>query len=304
VRWLTKCLIDNCKGVLPLQEQLRAWKHRFLGYKPNYRNQPGTLADALKQIDWLAQYCGTLDGASALEVGTGWEPLIPLVYRLAGAKTVYLTDSINLMCEESFAATLEFLSKSRDIVCASLRIPAEKLEDFLAAAQFGGGLESRLKALNLNYLAPCDCRNLDLAGGSLDIIYSRAVLEHIPEPIIRSIFRESKRLLRKGGVMCHFVDNSDHWEHRDKSISRVNFLRHSERVMRFTSLNRLNYQNRLRHRDYLNIMEQEGFRVMRAEGEIDQKAILLLPTMKLADKFKDRPHDDLATISSYLLAVS
>jgi len=61
VRWLTKCMIDNCKGVLPFQEQLRAWKHRFLGYEPNYRNQPGTLADALRQVDWLVQYYGTLE---------------------------------------------------------------------------------------------------------------------------------------------------------------------------------------------------------------------------------------------------
>jgi len=104
--------------------------------------------------------------------------------------------------------------------------------------------------------------------------------------------------------MCHFVDNSDHWEHRDKTISRVNFLRHSERVMRFTSLNPLNYQNRLRHRDYVNILEEKGFRVVRAEREIYRKAIVLLPTMKLAPRFRERPHEDLATISSYLLATS
>jgi hypothetical protein len=102
--------------------------------------------------------------------------------------------------------------------------------------------------------------------------------------------------------MCHFVDNSDHWEHRDKSISRIHFLQHDEWLWRLTCLNDLNYQNRLRHEDYLDIMRREGFRVVRAEREIDQTALALLPHLKLAAPFKGRVHEDLATISSFLLA--
>jgi SAM-dependent methyltransferase len=304
VRWQVKCLIDNCKELLPLQDHLRTWKRKLVGYEANTRHQPGALANGLRQVNWLRQYMGTLDGAAILEIGTGWEPLIPLVYRLAGARIVYLTDSTNLICEESLNATLEFLSKSRDEICPVLDISGLEFDDLLAGAHSGDGLELRLKTLKIPYLAPCDCRSLNLGDGSLDIISSRAVLEHIPETIIREIFRESKRLLKRGGVMCHIVDNSDHWEHVDKTISRVNFLQHSERVMRFTCRNPFNYQNRLRHQDYLSLFEEEGFRIVREEREIDPEAIKLLPKMKLAAHFKERPHEDLATVTSFFLVVS
>jgi len=53
-------------------------------------------------------------------------------------KTVYFTDSMNLMCEESFAAALDFLNKSRGLLCTSLRIPVEMVDDLLAEGSLKG----------------------------------------------------------------------------------------------------------------------------------------------------------------------
>lgn len=304
MRWQAKCLIDNGKAIIPFQDRLREWKQRTVGYQANTRNAPGTLADGLEQAAWIAEHFGGLKGLDVLEIGTGWEPIIPLIYRVAGARAVCLTDSLKLISGASLEVTLEFLARSKNSICAALRVAQAEFDNLLAQAGGAGEVQARLKALGLQYLAPCDCRSLPLDAGSLDVVFSRAVLEHIPEPVIRGIFRESRRLLRPGGAMCHFVDNSDHWEHRDKSISRINFLRQSEWVWRFTCVNPLNYQNRLRHQDYLNILREEGFRVVRVDREIDEKSLRLLPQMKLAGRFRGRSHDDLAAITSHILAVA
>src|SRR5262249_38085569 len=277
-------------------------KRRFGGYKANSANNPGTLIGGLMQVEWLTRHLGTLNGCAVLEIGTGWEPIIPLVYRLAGARIIYLTDSTRLVCQESLDAALAFLTASRAQICAALKTPEAEFDRILARRRSEHSVEARLKALDLLYLAPCDCRSLQLDSGSLDVIYSRSVLEHIPAPIIREIFREAMRLLKPAALMCHFIDNSDHCEHHDKSISRVNFLQHNNFDWRFTCVNPFHYQNRLRHQEYLHMLADGGFKILRAERDIHQRSLTLLPELKLAPQFQSRPHDDLAAISSYLLA--
>jgi SAM-dependent methyltransferase len=303
VRWQLRCVLDNLKAILPLQKQLRAYKRLAWGYEPDTKHQPGALADGYKQIRWLQRQNRTIAGSVVLEIGTGWEPIIPLIYILAGAKLVYLADSTRLICKQSLDATLDFLISSKDDICKNLQITGSTFDEVLAKGRDGRDLETQLKALNLIYLAPCDCRRLGMEDGCLDYIYSRAVLEHVPQVVIHDIFREAKRLLRPTGLMCHFVDTSDHWEHRDKTISRVHFLQHSERVMAFTCVNSQNYQNRLRHQEYVDMLHEVGFSVLRAEADIDERSLRLLPNLSLQPRFKVMPLEDLATISSYLLAV-
>jgi SAM-dependent methyltransferase len=172
-------------------------------------------------------------------------------------------------------------------------------------AKFARGIESEEEFLGNNgfvYLAPCDCRGLPLESSTLDAITSRSVFEHIPPPVIKDILKESYRLLTPGGLVCHFVDNSDHWEHGDKRISRVNFLRFSDRTFRFTYLNSLNYQNRLRHSEYVEMLQECGFEILREERIVDAGGMEALKTLPLAPRFRSFGAEDLATKDSYLLA--
>ena len=59
----------------------------------------------------------------------------------------------------------------------------------------------------------------------MDIVISRVVLEHIPPAQLRCLHDDFARALRQGGIVSHVVDNSDHREHRDKRLSRIEFLR-------------------------------------------------------------------------------
>jgi hypothetical protein len=154
----------------------------------------------------------------------------------------------------------------------------------------------------LEYIAPCGCVRLPVADCSVDLVYSRAVLEHLPPSLIEGAFLESRRVLTESGVMCHFIDPSDHLEHRDKRISRIHFLRFSDAVFRLMCLNTLNYHNRMRHSEYAHMLELAGFEIVEQERKIDPCAVVFATTQKLAPRFRQFSLDDLATVDSFFLA--
>jgi cyclopropane fatty-acyl-phospholipid synthase-like methyltransferase len=153
-----------------------------------------------------------------------------------------------------------------------------------------------------DYLVPWDASAQPEA--SVDIVLSRAVLEHVPEESIRFFFQHFHRILRPAGTMCHVIDNSDHWQHRDRSLSRVSFLQHEEQnwLWRLAQVNEQTYQNRLRHGDYLRLLSDAGFVVMSEVGRPDPQCLKDLRSLPLASRFKDHGAHDLAILTSLFVA--
>jgi|ERR1039458_741463 SAM-dependent methyltransferase len=301
MRWQYKCLIDNCKGLLPCQDQLREIKYRFTSYKPDPPAvSKWTIMQGLLQVEWV-RAARPLASAVILEIGCGWQPLIPVLFSLAGAECVILADSNRLCSPTSFNTALASLRSERTLILDSLAV-GEHIFDEALSWDPSLGLDEGFRRLRLKYVAPCDCRRLHMPDASIDVVTSRAVLEHIAPRVIADIFTESIRLLKPSGLACHLIDNSDHWEHRDKRISRVNFLKYSDASFRWTCLNPQNYQNRLRHPEYVDMLCRCGFQILRDEREIDDKALTALRTLRISQRFRRFAPTDLATISSHLLA--
>jgi len=299
MRWQMKWLIDSVKGMLPFQAQLRRIKDRIVPYRSNPRFDEHTIKQGLRQVEWLS-VVRPLRGAKVLEIGSGWQPMIPMLFSLAGASRVYLTDSNVLLRPASFEAALSSLRVHRDLIMRTLNIDTQSLAHALRVAP-KLSMQDRLAEFGLIYLAPCDCRRLDLPANSLDVITSTACLEHVPPDVIEDIFRESCRVLRPGGLACHLIDPSDHWEHQDKRLTRVNFLKYSDRVFRWTYINSLHYQNRLRHSEYLDMLQRTGFRLIREQQEVDERSLRGLAHMTVAARFRRFQPEDLATVETFLL---
>lgn len=123
---------------------------------------------------------------------------------------------------------------------------------------------------------------------------SRAVLEHIHPHLVQAVFRSVRALLKDGWHMCHVIDNSDHWEHHDKSISRINFLRYSDRMWRLMSLNGQSCQNRLRHSEYRLLISDAGFVIGTEMGEVDLDCIEALKQLPVSERFRTSSPEDLA----------
>jgi SAM-dependent methyltransferase len=299
--WQTKCVIDSAKALLPFQAQLRRFKDSVTPYQPQAAFDIPAVEQGLRQIDWV-NGAVPVKGATVMEVGSGWQPMIPVLYSLAGAAKVYLTDLNVLLRRDTFSYALSSLRTQRQMILDGLKLDPAFLDHSLRDEP-SMSLEDRLKELRLVYMAPCDCRKMNLPAGSLDVVTSRACLEHVPPDVIQDIFHESHRLLRPGGVSCHIVDHSDHWEHIDKSLNRVNFLKYSDSFFKWTCINPLNYQNRLRHPEYLEMLEKAKLRLVREEHKVDQVSLRDLPNMQVDQRFSRFSKEELATIDTILLAV-
>ncbi len=300
VRWQAKCVLDSLKAVLPFQEQLRRAKRALFGFQPTPQQDRWTIEQGIDQVQSV-QAALDLSSSTVLEVGSGWQPLIPLLYSLAGAKQIMMTDLRRLLHVSSLGEALENLRANADIIRDRLRVDGETFEQFLRLNP-GEGLDESLQRRRMRYLAPCDVRNTALPSESVDAVVSRAVLEHIPGDIIRGIFTESARIVRPGGITCHIIDNSDHWQHTDKSISRINFLKYSDAMFRLTCINGLNYQNRLRHSEYRQMLLSAGFEIEKEERSVDREATQLLEHFPVAPRFQHFAKDDLAAVTSFFLA--
>lgn len=273
------------KGLLPFPATLRALKRRLVPYVDDPINSACCLDNGLQQIAALRAAGVGLTG-DVLEFGTGWLPLIPLLFHLAGARSLTLTDIERLMD----AATI---ARAKRLVAQRIAEVAAVLEQPEAA------LLARLDApFAPRYLVPWDASRQK--AHSADLILSRAVFEHVPQAALRHVLAAFHRVLRTGGAMCHLVDNSDHWEHHDKTLSRIDFLRYDDRDLRWriANSNVQSYQNRMRHSDYAALFAATGFTVLHSEGVPDPTCLRDLNTLPLAARFRGHDRADLTILTS------
>lgn len=292
--WQIRCAIDSAKALLPFQNTLRRLKDRAVGYQRNITQDALTIRDGLTLVNRL----GDLRGVRVLEVGSGWQPMLPILFSLAGA-SVFTTDLHRLIRLDTFRAALEAIRESRAVILDGLGFPAIELDH---ATRPCNDLDARLAELRITYLAPCDCRALPLDAGSIDVVTSRAVLEHVPPAVIAAIFVEARRVVGPGGRMIHLVDHSDHWAHRDPRITPVNFLQYPDWLFRWTCIHPQNYQNRLRHSEYVRMVTEAGFALRREEQRVNEACLTAVRQMRIDARFAHFDERDLATTSSLLLA--
>jgi SAM-dependent methyltransferase len=159
-----------------------------------------------------------------------------------------------------------------------------------------------LTRFGLEYLAPVDLATLP--DRSVDVIVSRAVLEHIPLPALEAITAQCRRVLAPGGYICHVVDNTDHYAHGDRSIDYANFLKFDDWQWRLLTLGPLSFTNRLRHSDYRALFERAGLRIVKEHRNVDARSLDALRSRRLAPAFRGRDFEDLATATSLFVARS
>ena len=295
IRWAKNALL----GVLPFAEKLRRWKRRWRPYPSDFPEF--TLEEGLRLTELLKRAGCQIRGAQVLEIGSGWQPIIPLLFSAAGAARVVMTDSQRLMDEGTFRQTAENMAIRAPPIAARLGLSENVVR--LALAEPPLSFAELLARYRLEYFAPCDIASAELPERAFDIVLSRAVLEHVPPTALRSLLARTRRLLRPGGWTCHAVDNSDHYSHWDSRLSRVNFLRYSDRTFEWLNrFNRLDYQNRLRHPEYIQLLSAAGLEIVIAHSDAEPKALAELGSMPVAPRFRRFAAEDLARLDSYFVA--
>jgi SAM-dependent methyltransferase len=202
------------------------------------------------------------------------------------------------MSLQNIKTGIEFVRERADDLAKRLNISKEDIEKRLELPNTTDMVVA-LEALGMSYQVPFYCKDSSI---KVDAIISHTVFEHIPQPILQPLLREMRLMLRPGGMISHCVDNSDHREHIDSRLSRVDFLRFSDRVWEKICLHPQSFTNRLRHSDYVRMVEEAGYHVVIERAYQDERSRVALEKMRLANRFRGYNEVELTTIHSQIIA--
>jgi len=295
--WQWTVAVNSAKAMAPFQAELRQIKRVLTPSRMGDKYETQVVPGSLEQIAALATQGVSVKGAQVLEIGTGWYPVAPLVYRAAGAARVVLTDAHRLLHRHTVKAAAAFVHGQADRLSAALNVPAADIRAQLEPPP-DLGLAEMLDWLGLSYEAPYDVAR----GPNFDIAFSHTVLEHISPKILAGLFGALRGKISRDGMMCHGVDHTDHRCNSDQSLSMIDFLRYSDATWRCFCINPQDYTNRLRHPDYVKLLADAGFEVRYEHRYISPEVEAELPTVPLWGRFAEMDRRDLATTWSLILA--
>jgi SAM-dependent methyltransferase len=219
------------------------------------------------------------------EFGAGWDLLVPLVYYAMGVQHQTVID-------------LHPLARLDLVTDVAQRLGRQ--EDRFGLARSAGlssgnrDVASLLRTFGIDYRAPADARRTGLPEGSVDLVSSTDVMEHVPVADIVLILSECRRILAPDGLMRVRIDYQDHYWYFDANLTPYNFLRYSaDRWRRFNPS--LHHQNRLRHPEFLSLIEQSGLSILEDDHPAPSGQDLeLLERVPLRAAYRAMPAADVA----------
>lgn len=259
------------------------------------------------RIEWSGLHLDVLrrlgraePGFHAVELGSGWYPIVPLCYFLAGADRVALCDLEDLSRPELAVQAVDGLLAAHDRgqLAALGDLDPERVERLRAVRDrvLDAGHRAAFAELGL-HITPGDARELTLPQPP-DLISSNTVFEHIAPDVLEGILARFAEISTEGSVMSHLVDLCDHYAYIDPDVSVYHFLRYSDRAWRWID-NDVQPMNRLRASEYLALYERAGVPV--TEEHLRGDDPLALVGEPLAPRFKAMDPADVATNATHLV---
>lgn len=222
----------------------------------------------------------SLHGRTVLELGPGNSTLTALFAKALGAKHTWMIDAQELASPD--AVLFDRATKMLD----KLGFPVPSLDGAQSVAEI-------LARLNADYLTKGFESLRTIPDGTIDFLFSNAVLEHVRLAHFESTMRETRRVLRPEGVESHQIDFRDHLQ------NALNNLRFSHRVWESEFMARSGfYTNRLTWPMMKNIFENAGFSVALRSCDSWPDG---LPTSqkRMAPPYRTLPPDDLMVMSAH-----
>ena len=255
-----KAVVQKAISWLPNSQGVNYWfqKNITRGVILSDQHFGDKLTHATDHLDYYHEHCD-LKPFQALELGSGWYPVVPIALFLNGASNIVSIDINPLMNKQGVLECIEkYLQWHEENRLGKLgdMIVDERWEQLEELKGFQGSFEELCGKLRLKLLVT-DARDTGLKADSFDLICSNNTFEHIYPAVLEDILKEFQRLLKPGGVSSHFIDMSDHFAHLDGSISIYNFLRYSAAAWSRID-NSVQPQNRMRKRDYLDMYKKLG----------------------------------------------
>jgi hypothetical protein len=286
MHWRLKGLAQKALSTIPgggyLNDGLQL---RYGGLRHFEQNIADKLEDWRLSMRYLHQVGFEWEGANLIEIGTGWYPTLPICFSLVGAKRVQTHDISRHMDAGLTFRMLWALEPHLDSIAEAARGCPDDVRARYRELLQAKNLTALLEKARVEYCAPADTRATGSPPSSADLVYSNSVLEHVPKQVVRSLMGEIMRMLRPGGLTLHNVGCNDHYAFVDRRISFVNYLRYSEaRWSRWN--NSLQYQNRLRAPEFLELAAEAGLEVIYKQVAVRPGTREALTTFQVAQEFQ------------------
>ena len=162
-----------------------------------------------------------------------------------------------------------------------------------------------LSNAKIHYISPGDASKTEINSNSIDFHFSCTTFEHIPKYYLNEIMIEASRILKNKACSIHLIDPSDHFQHQDSSISKINFLKFSESEWNSIAGNDFAYCNRLRHSDYCQIFKNNHFSIVDQNIHLDSNSYeLLKENFEINTVFKNYNLEDISITSFMTLLIN
>lgn len=305
MRWILKATLQGVISRLPKSRQIN-----YLFQKYASRGVYLTESEFDARVDFFRQHLQDYQRffpdqipLNALEVGTGWLPVVTIGLSLCGVAKIYSVDIDPLLRADRLASTIDlWIRAADDGRIADLPIDSHRLA--VAREVHSALTERRLSAveamsqLNIELLVT-DARKLAIEPQSIHYFFSTVTFEHIPGEVLQGILNEFHRVADPSAVMSHLIDMSDHYSHFDRTLTPYHFLRFTNFAWKFFN-NALLYQNRLRISDYRAFHERAGFEIVSEDNTIGSPQ--QIAQMRLAPMFAAYAHEDVIVTSSMMVS--
>jgi SAM-dependent methyltransferase len=288
MNWKNKAFLQNFLGALPFSTSLNYFFQRWV-----VRNLPVSddllrekINDAAFHFQAWQEHGNKVSNPRCFEFGAGWDLVQPLSYRMWGAGEQVVSDVSSLVKLD--------LVRNAILRLGAIGQPIDPVNELV--------MINRLRELGENeilYHAPMRSDATGLESSSFDMISSTNTLEHVPVAEILPLLQECHRLLKPEGVMSCRIDYQDHYAYFDSGISLYNYLQFSEKEWSKYNVS-LQFQNRLRHKDYLPIFEEAGLEVVRILAyEPSEEDLSAIASIDLDEAYQNDDPEELAIRWAY-----
>ena len=161
----------------------------------------------------------------------------------------------------------------------------------ISALRAASTLDQLFGIAGIRYVAPGDAANTGLPEHTVDLLFSFALLEHVPEDVIVGLTLESRRVLRPRGICYHLIALGDHYR---TGHGYVNFLKYPEWLWRILVKNKFSYHNRLREKQFVEMFKARGANVVDIRTQLDPADLKFLSSMTVDRQFAGMTPEELA----------
>jgi hypothetical protein len=215
-------------------------KSKYLANKKSFDKVESILEQKMK-----------LNGASVLEIGSGWMPIMPYLFKYRGeVKDVYTYD-INQHYDNKYIDELNEIIKLEFNEEIDQRGDKYHIPDFVKYFPKSNVITSELPE-------------------RVDLVFSRFVLEHVTPDDLLKMHQRFANDLPDETLILHLISPSDHRAYSDKSLSHYDFLQYTQKEWNKIQT-KFDYHNRLRLPHFIEAFENSGYEILHLEYDKVEK---------------------------------